>query len=134
MSNVGCYIGIMVEIIANYEVSKREALARLSDAAELQVFQEVIPNDGVTRYNFFPRSAVLLWIEQAPRVFEAGPEAQARDHGLYLHALAANPGEQERRVFLYLPTKPECRLTPEQLAETRKRGRTMDIFSIQQKN
>lgn len=108
----------------DFEISKAEALARLSQADELECRYELIPNDGVTRRNIYPRSAVLQWLERAPRCFESGPEGQQAHFGVYVVGVVN--GSLSR---LFLPTKPECQLSPQQLGETVERGRGADIFS-----
>lgn len=114
------------------EISKQEALARLADGDSLMCRYEVVPNDGITRWNFIPRDNVLLCIKRAPRVFESGPLAQLDNVGLYIHAFMSVP--ILRAALLFLPTKPECRLSKAQLQESLKRGRGADIFSLQIKN
>lgn len=104
-------------LFGGISIPKDEALARLSDEPELECWFECRPNTGTTMVSRWPRQDALAFIHRAPIVFEAGIQAQERDHGIYL--VTQHP--ERGKGFLFFPTKLEARRSKEQLAESKRR-------------
>jgi len=101
-----------------------EALARLSTNDPLEVWFEREPNNGVSYCTTVERKGVAELLTTTTPM-EAGARAQARDMGLIVHFRHKVHGIG----FLYIQTRPECRLSLEQLADSLKRGSGTNLFS-----
>lgn len=108
-------------------LSVEEAIARLADGETIETRLEVMPNDGITEVNQEPRNWCIERIRKNTP-FESGAIAQSMDLGVHVHVVVQT-GKLKRVGRLFFKTKPECRLTPEQLAESLARRHGADIFS-----
>lgn len=112
------------------ELSFDEAMARLSDMDPMEVHIETIPNNGLTHVQKMNRMDCIARLRNN-NVFEAGIVAQRRDLGLYVNCIGSPTGDiRDTRILrVFFPTKPECRLNEEQLAESVKRSGGASIHS-----
>jgi hypothetical protein len=106
-----------------------EALTRLALDDPMEVRIEMLPNTGYTAIEQWPRSKVEARVKlNTP--FESGATAQRMDFGVHVHVTIFNgPNGAQGLARVFFKTKPECRLTPEQLEESLKRGHGTALFS-----
>lgn len=115
-------------MIGGIFITKEEALARLADGEMLTVHIEKIPNTGTTNIEEWSREDVLGRIHNND-VFESGAMGQQRDYGIHLHVICYSGPQGPGILRIFLPTKPECRLTAQQLEESLARKKGANLFS-----
>lgn len=110
-----------------------EALARLADDDPMEVRIEMIPNNGYTGVETWPRSKAIERLRNNPlHIYESGEVSQALDYGINVIVIVfSGPMGASGLASVFLKTKPECRLTKEQLNESLKRKAGDCLFSQQ---
>jgi hypothetical protein len=110
------------------EIPGKEALARLAEGTMIEARFESRPNTGVTHAFTVQRESVVEQI-QCTLVYEGGETAQRLGFGIYIYFIQKNVGAG----LLFFQTKPECRLTEAQLAESLRLGHGQSLFSVDRK-
>lgn len=110
-------------------ISLKEALFRLTDNDPVEVWVEAIPNNGTTVVQKEARSWCIERLTRAAQVLETGPSGQARDMGINVITIGGQRPGHIGLINVFFQTKPECRLTAEQLREHEARGASLDVFS-----
>lgn len=109
--------------------SLNEAIARLTESDPVEIWVEVIPNNGKTAVQTQSRSWCLERLQRANAIYETGPDGQARDMGINLICIGGQSPGHIGLINVFFQTRPECRITAEQLAEHAKMGHSPDLFS-----
>ncbi len=99
----------------HYEISKEEALDRMALYDPIEVRFECEPNDGITELHSYPREQLVRLIEESTGTFVSGSFGQSIDFGIYVWF----HHHQKGLGYLYLQTRPERRVAPEELARQR---------------
>lgn len=111
-------------------ISLQEALARLSTNDPIEVHIERVPNNGTTHIQTFSRAYCMERL-QNNQPYETGKVGQSKDIGINIVTVASPTGKAEDLglCMVFFQTRPECRLTNEQLEQSKARGRGANIFS-----
>ncbi len=115
-------------------LSLKEALARLTDSDPVEIFVEAIPNTGKTVVQKEARSWCIERLQRATQIYETGPDGQSRDKGINIITIGGQQPGVIGLINVFFTTKPECRVTAEQLRENAARGFSPDIFTNPQQH
>jgi len=106
------------------QISVAEALARMTKADPVTVWFEPTPSTGITHVAEIERAGLVDMLSRS-LLFESGKHGQASDMGVNTNFTHKVHG----RGILFVQTRPECRRTDEQLAESVERRHAENIFS-----
>lgn len=110
-------------------LSLKEALARLTDSDPVEIFVEAIPNNGKTVVQKEARSWCIERLQRATQIYETGPDGQARNMGINIITIGGQQPGMIGLINVFFQTKPECRVSAEQLRENAARGSSPDLFA-----
>lgn len=109
------------------KISMQEAFARMADGDPVEVRLDYVdPAVTTSQLETWSRTKAEARIKlNTP--FESGPHGQEEDWGIYVYLVVYWPRPGIVRCFFR--TKPECRLTPEQLQQSLARNAGENLFS-----